>query len=53
MAEAEKTRNVGISHNNCKWRQGGVGKTGKCVGRTENQKALERRGKEKGKRVKK
>lgn len=52
-AEAEKTRNVRISHNSSKWREGGAGKISECVGRTENETALERRGKEKGKRVEK
>lgn len=43
MAEAEKTRNIGISHNS-KWREGGAGKIRMCVVRTENQKALKREG---------
>lgn len=34
-------------------REGGAGKISKCVGKMENKKALERRGKERGKRVKK
>lgn len=46
-AEAEKTRNISISHNNSRWREGGMGKTSKCVGRMEHQKALEKRGEEK------
>lgn len=52
IAEAEKTRNISISHNNSRWREGGAGKTSKCVGTMENQKALEKR-RRKGKRVEK
>lgn len=52
-AEAEKTRNIRISHNSSKWREGGAGETSKCVERMENQNALERRGKEKGRRAEK
>lgn len=49
----EKIRNIGNGHNSTRWKEGVAGKLGKRVGRMENKKALERRGKEKGKRVKK